>query len=50
MQDPSKPALPSDFQWYHSEGNDKPMPESGVSFFAYFASMAIVNYLMAGPG
>ncbi len=50
MQDPSKPALPSDFQWYHSEGNDKPMPESGVSFFAYSALMAIVDYLMVGPG
>lgn len=25
MQSPSKPATEDDFEWYHSEGDDKPI-------------------------
>ena len=63
MQNSSKSALSSDFLWYHSKGNDKPIGsssanktkksngqnvESGKSSAAYYVLMVIIDLLMIG--
>lgn len=63
MQDSSKPASPSDFVWYHSEGDDTPMGPhspsktressgqntgSGTSPTAYYPFSAIIDLLTIG--